>query len=189
MPKGLQYVGAQANDILYHMGLSPQYETQSDWGISLGTIGGDDIIKGILGVSITNLEATVGISVNCAIDDANISDNNRTGLTFTGITVNATGVTSSRASSSDLLSNTYGALKVYTNGQTFSGKFVAPKGQYMAPSGVTPKSARINIPASAVTNGNYIQAAKLSLGAPNQNVIFSINPKLQWNLQTRTFFR
>ena len=189
MPKGLQYVGAQANDILYHMGLSSQYETQSDWGLSLGTIGGDDIMKGILGVNITNLEATVGISVNCAIDDANISDNNRTGLTFTGITVNATGVTSSKASSSDLLSNTYGALKVYTNGQTFSGKFAAPEGQYMAPSGVIPKSARINIPASAVTNGNYIQAAKLSLGAPNQNVIFSINPKLQWNLQTRTFFR
>ena len=189
MPKGLQYVGTQANDILYHMGLSSQYETQSDWGLSLGAIGGDNIIKGILGVNITNLKATVGISVNCAIDETNVSDNNKTGLTFTGITVNATGVTSSKASSSDLQSDIFGALKVYTNGQTFSGKFAAPKGQYMATSGVIPKSARIIIPASAVTNGNYIQAAKLSLGAPNQNVIFSINPKLQWNLQTRPFFR
>ena len=194
MPKGLQYVGAQANDILYHMGLSSQYETQSSTRFSIGCVGGGNVPvgplgQGILGAGEMQLEATIGISANCAMVSSNVSENNRSGLTFTGITVFASGIVSSTTSSPDLQSSIYGVLDVYTNKQTFSKGFSAPSGQYVYSSGTTPRSAEINIPASAISNGTYIQSAKLSIGSPNSAIIHSTTSKLQWNLQRRALFR
>lgn len=194
MPKGLQYVGAQANDILYHMGLSSQYETQSSTRFSIGCVGGGNVPigplgQGILGAGEMQLESAIGISANCAMVSSNISENNKSGLTFTGITVSATGIISSTTSSPDLQSSIYGVLDVYTNKQTFSKGFSTPSGQYVYSSGTTPRSAEINIPASAISNGIYIQSAKLSIGSPNPAIILSTTPKLQWNLQRRALFR
>lgn len=120
---------------------------------------------------------------------SNVSENNKSGLTFTGITVSATGIISSTTSSPDLQSSIYGVLDVYTNKQTFSKGFSAPSGQYVYSSGTTPRSAEINIPASAISKGTYIQSAKLSIGSPNPAMVHSTTPKLQWNLQRRALFR
>lgn len=73
--------------------------------------------------------------------------------------------------------------KEYTSGLR------TPTGEYISEIGTKSTNATIDIPSTVISSTNYLKSATIRIGDPNPAMIFSIPVNLQWNLQTRTFFR
>jgi RHS repeat-associated protein len=190
MPKGYQYVGAKDNDILTHMGVSNKYETKTDNNTGIGAVGGDNkgpAGEGVPGTTSSDVKVDIRIDTNVSDNKKNITDNNKSGKTFNGVTVTAYVSERNASSSDDLASTSYGVFSVenvgieYTKGLGKATGFIK--------SGTKATNSSIKIPASEITPTNYLRSATVTIGSPNAGVIYSSPTTITFNLQTRTYFR
>jgi len=192
MPEGYQYVGAKNNDILTHMGVSNKYETKTDNNTGIGAVSGDNkgpAGEGILGATSSDVKADIRIDTNVSNNKKNITDNNKSGKTFNGVTVTAYVSERGASSSDDLTSNSYGVLSVSQGRKEYTAGLFEPKGSYLSETGTAATTASIQIPASGITPTNYLKSATVTIGSPNPGLIYSTPTTITFSLQTRTYFR
>lgn len=197
LPEGYQYVGANNNDILTHMGVSNQYETKTDNNVGGGFVGGDSksgsLKEGIPGGTLSDVKADIRINADISYNKKNITDNNKSGKTFNGVTVAAYVSEETASSGDDLTSNSYGVLSVSQGRKKYTAGLFEPKlgrkESYLRERGSMVTTASIQIPSSGITPTNYLRSATVEIGRPNAGVIYSRITSITFNLQTRTYFK
>lgn len=197
LPEGYQYVGANNNDILTHMGVSNQYETKTDNNVGGGFVGGDSksgsLKEGIPGGTFSDVKADIRINADISYNKKNITDNNKYGKTFNGVTVAAYVSEETASSGDDLTSNSYGVLSVSQGRKKYTAGLFEPKLErkesYLRENGSMVTTASIQIPSSGITPTNYLRSATVEIGRPNAGVIYSRITSITFNLQTRTYYK
>ena len=192
MPEGYQYVGAKNNDILTHMGVSNKYETKTDNNTGIGAVSGDNkgpAGEGILGATSSDVKADIRIDTNVSNNKKNITDNNKSGKTFNGVTVTAYVSERGASSSDDLTSNSYGVLSVSQGRKEYTAGLFEPKGLYLSEKGTEATTASIQIPSSRITPSNFLKSATITIGRPNPALVYSTPTTITFNLQIRTYLR
>jgi len=188
VPYGYQYVGANNNDILTHMGLSTHYETKTENNVDLGVDGEEGKGGAITGVS-TRVKADITISTNVSYKKENAKENNENGRTFEGVSITANVSERTQSSSDDVVAKSYSYLGVKVGGKEYTSGLGAYTREVYVEKGNKPTTATVNIPSSAISSSRYLRSATVGIGDPNPNMIYSRPVNFQWNLQTRTMFR
>jgi RHS repeat-associated protein len=194
LPEGYYYIGANNNDILTHMGVSTQYDTKSDVSAGVGFAGGGDknvgpVGKGVPGGTISGVNAIITISANVSYNEANVTKNNKAGITFEGVSITANVSERTASSNRDLNPTSGGYLSVSLGGDEYTAILRTPTGQYANARGTTPSTATVQIPAYGFSSTYYLQSATVSIGRLNPGLIFSRPTKITWGLQTASIFR
>ena len=194
LPEGYYYIGANNNDILTHMGVSTQYDTKSDVSAGVGFAGGGDknvgpVGKGVPGGTISGVNAIITISANVSYNEANVTKNNKAGITFEGVSITANVSERTASSNIDLNPTSGGYLSVSLGGDEYTAILRTPTGQYANARGTTPSTATVQIPAYGFSSTYYLQSATVSIGRLNPGLIFSRPTKITWGLQTASIFR
>jgi RHS repeat-associated protein len=189
-PDGYVYVGKTDNDILYDMGLTSSYGSQKDKAWGVGTVSGDGVGPRGNGIGSANLdmvEANLSIRANTGTDPANISENNKNGMTFFGITATANISEQNANSYGGTNDNSFGTFSVHTNDGKYTSGFNTPTNAIYQ-KGTKPGVASVTIPASAFKNTTYLQGANVTKGYPRGN-LYQGKININWNLQTRPMYR
>jgi hypothetical protein len=193
MPEGYQYVGANNNDILTHMGVSNKYETKTDNNTGVGIASGDSksgpLKEGIPGATSSDVNADIRIDTNVSNNKKNITDNNKSGKTFNGVTVTAYVSERGSSSSNDISPTSYGILQVETNKSIYTKGLFNPTGAYIKEAGTNATTSSIKITASEINPSNWLQSATITIGRPDQSIVYSSPTTIVFNLQTRTILR
>ena len=191
-PEGYAYVGANDNDILTDMGVQATYSTQSNTNAGVGFVGGDDKGahgSGIPGATVTGTSANLSIKTDVSYNLKNVTENNKYGKTFEGVTVSANVSVRSSSSDADLNPTSGGNLFVVNGNKEYSRSLQTPSGNLVYPSGTTPSTASVKIPASEISSTSYLQSGAVRIGLTNQNTVFSLPIKIQWGLQIKPTYR
>jgi hypothetical protein len=190
-PSDYSYIGKNSSDILYDMGVSSSYTTQTDKAWGVGGVGGDGVGprgRGTAGFSIDMVQASLFITANIEMNPTNISESNKYGITFTGVTVIANLSEINNNSYGDISNNLGGSLSVYTNDKTYSNTFSKPTNA-LYQKGTNPWAYSVTIPESAFTKTTYLQEASVNKGYPRQGNFVQGTININWGLQTRPMFR
>jgi hypothetical protein len=176
------------------MGVSTQYDTKSDVSAGVGFAGGGDknvgpVGKGVPGGTISGVNAIITISANVSYNEANVTKNNKAGITFEGVSITANVSERTASSNRDLNPTSGGYLSVSLGGDEYTAILRTPTGQYANARGTTPSTATVQIPAYGFSSTYYLQSATVSIGRLNPGLIFSRPTKITWGLQTASIFR
>ena len=190
LPKGVSYVGADDNDILTHMGVSPKYETKNENSTGIGAAGGDNVGpagKGFIGGETSNTIGNITISTDVNYNKENITDNNKTGRTFNGVNVTVGAAEFSTSSSSDFASTSNGYLSVIHGGKEFRSQLQTPTDSYYGIDKVKNTTATVHIPVYNISSTNYLESATINIGYSSG--VIKLPTIIRWSLQTRYQYR
>ena len=195
VPDGYEYVGEKPDDILTHIGYASTYESQKASGIYGGFTGGTDKQIGPLSNGIPTSERidaqfTISLRANVELVEENISEYNRAGITFTGISVEANGVLGM-----DMMNNVYGEsilglMKTYnTDDNEMATMLKKPQGEYIYPDRTCPLSASIFIPAPNLNNWSLPFAVEITFGNLTKSGFSFRKPQMSWYLFKNSIIR
>ena len=193
-PKEYQYIGAKDKDILTHMGLSSQYASKTSNNFGVGFVGGDDkaggpLKEGIPGSSLSQTSANITINADVSYNGQNKTDNNILGRKFEGITITANVSERIASSSEDIAPSSAGVFQLETGKSIYTKGLSEPTGSYYKESGTTTTTGSIQIPAFKLTPSNFLNSATITIGHPDQSMLFSTPTKIEFNLQNRQMIR
>ena len=178
-PDGYRYIGDN-NALLGDLNINSDYAVKEDRNIGFSPDLGTNY--GGLTRSANRTNATISVSVSVRLNDNNISQHNRNGITFDGIEV--TGYVNQWSASASGESNTmdYNGIIVVSGTGDFQRQscFSTPSKGNLHETGVTSKIASVHIPAKNVYD-NVLKSATIKLGHASASS-FNGTKKFSWSL-------
>ena len=189
-PKGYTYVGANNESLLTSMGVKSSYEqNQTRRFLTLGSEEGKakrgagkatvaTLIPAAKGALLgQKAEGNINITPNVSYNQKDASDNNKSGITFQGVTVSGT-----LSQEKDEVTATGGTLNVKNGNNTYTATLGIPEGSSVRATGTTVTTASVAIPANQIIPGSLTNA-NISAGTTNNEIIYIAPVSIDVNLQ------
>ncbi|MDR1198827.1 MAG: hypothetical protein LBK94_07435 [Prevotellaceae bacterium] len=156
MPEGYMYVGANAADIINHMGLNYKFQELStnDFGmVAMDAELGRYAVSHWVNVKE---KSNVNITANISYKRDDATENNALGITFNGISVGVTEISSNSGVDGDMMSG--GQVSVQYGDKTYNSVLKALEGTNFREAGTTVGVSTVSIPKSDLSvNSKFSQ--------------------------------